>query len=85
MREGERVWKRGRFSSGQILLVGKHILVQSQDGPVYLVAADPKGFQQLGKIAPFESKTWNNLCIYGDKLIVRNDREAVCYRLELLK
>jgi hypothetical protein len=31
-----------------------------------------------------EGQTWNNLCLSGDRLLVRNGQEAACYRLPLL-
>jgi outer membrane protein assembly factor BamB len=78
---GERLWKEGRFASGQSLLVGGLILVQSESGPVHLVSAKPDGFQELGKIEALSSKTWNHPVVAGHYLLVRNDREAVCYEL----
>jgi hypothetical protein len=31
----------------------------------------------------FSDKTWNPIALAGDLLLVRNDREAACYRLPL--
>jgi outer membrane protein assembly factor BamB len=78
---GERLWKEGRFASGQSLLAGNHIIVQSEIGPVHLCAAAPGGFKELGKLSALSSKTWNHPVLAGRFLIVRNDREAVCYEL----
>lgn len=78
---GERLWKDGRFASGQTLLVDDVILIQSEGGRVHLAAAKPDGFQELGKINALSSKTWNHPTLAGRYLLVRNDREAVCYEL----
>lgn len=78
---GERLWKEGRFASGQSLLAGQHVIVQSESGPVHLCAAKPEGFAELGKINALSSKTWNHPVLAGRFLLVRNDREAVCYEL----
>ena len=82
---GERLWKEGRFASGQSLLVDDLVIIQSESGPVHLAAAKPEGFQELGKIGALSSKTWNHPTLAGRYLLVRNDREAVCYELPLAK
>jgi outer membrane protein assembly factor BamB len=81
---GRKTWKKSRkagYGHGQILGVGKLILVQAEDGRVAMVDANPKEFVELGSVKAFADKTWNNLCLYGRKLLVRNDREAACYEL----
>jgi outer membrane protein assembly factor BamB len=78
---GERLWKDGRFASGQSLIAGGLILIQNENGPVHLAAASPSGFQELGRIEALSSKTWNHPTLAGRYLLVRNDREAVCYEL----
>ena len=82
---GERLWKEGRFASGQTLLTGQSVIVQSESGPVYLCAASPEGFRELGRLEALSSKTWNHPVLAGRYLLVRNDREAVCYELPVLK
>jgi outer membrane protein assembly factor BamB len=81
--EGKQVWlNRTRFGDGQVLLAGDLLIVQGEvPGDVYLVAADPSGYRQLGVIHPFEDKTWNVPSLAGHTLFVRNDREAACYQL----
>ena len=81
---GERLWKAGRFASGQSLLVGKQVIVQSESGPVHLCAAKTDGFEELGRIEALSSKTWNHPVLAGRFLLVRNDREAVCYELPVM-
>ncbi len=78
---GERKWKDGRFGSGQTLLVEDLILIQSERGPVILAAAQPDRYLELGRLPALSSKTWNHPTLAGRYLLVRNDREAVCYRL----
>ncbi len=78
---GERKWKEGRFGSGQTLLVGDVVLVQSEPGAVFLAAAQPDGYRELAKLPALSSKTWNFPTLAGRYLLVRNDREAACYEL----
>ena len=50
-------------------------------GPVALVEASPSGLHELTALPALSSKTWNLPAIAGEYLLVRNDLEAVCYRL----
>jgi outer membrane protein assembly factor BamB len=78
---GRRIWKDGRFGSGQTLIVGDTVVVQNENGTVHACAASPDGFRELGQIAALSSKTWNQPAVAGRYLLVRNDREAVCWEL----
>lgn len=78
---GERRWKDGRFGSGQSLLAGEVMLVQSEPGPVFLAAAYPDGYREIARLDALSSKTWNFPTLAGRYLLVRNDREAACYEL----
>lgn len=78
---GKKRWKRGRYGFGQVLLVGKTLLVQGEDGQITAVAASPESGEPLGQFTALESKTWNNPCVFGPFLLVRNSEEAACYRL----
>ena len=81
---GRKTWKKSRragYGHGQILGVGNLILVQAEDGRLALVEANPKEFVELGSIQALTGKTWNNLCLFGRKLLVRNAQEAACYEL----
>lgn len=78
---GERLWKSGRYGHGKILLVRDSLLIQAESGEIVLVAASPKAHQELAKFEALTSKTWNNLALAGDVLVVRNDREAAAFRL----
>jgi len=80
---GVRRWKGGLYGSGQTLLVDDLILIQSERGDVALAAASPDAFRELGRITALSSKTWNHPTLAGRYLLVRNDREAVCYELPL--
>ena len=78
---GDRIWKRGRYGHGQLLLVGDVLIVQAEDGRVLLVRADPEGHEELGEIHALEGLSWNTLCLVGPYLVVRNGEVAVCYEL----
>jgi outer membrane protein assembly factor BamB len=85
LRTGKRQWKKPRYGQGQVLRVDSLLLVQAETGEVALVELNPDKPIELGRIpalaAKEQTKTWNNLCLYGKHLLVRNDREAICYEL----
>ncbi|MFM8358955.1 MAG: hypothetical protein ACKOET_10405, partial [Verrucomicrobiota bacterium] len=61
------------------------VLVQNERGPVHLCAARPEGFEEFGRLAALEGKTWNHPVLAGRYLLVRHDREAACYELPVLR
>jgi outer membrane protein assembly factor BamB len=48
-----------------------------------LVEANPAVYHELGKTLGLSAKTWNTPALAGEYLLVRNDQEAVCYKLSL--
>ncbi len=81
---GSSKWKAGRYGHGQLLRVGDLLLVLSEKGEVALVEATPdRSNRVLGRFQAIEGMTWNNVCLYGPYLLVRNAEEAACYKLPL--
>jgi outer membrane protein assembly factor BamB len=81
LKTGEALWKRGRYGHGQLLRVDDVLLIQAESGEVVLVSADPNRHQELARTDVLHDKTWNHAALAGNKLLVRNDREAVCLEL----
>ena len=79
--DGQRIWKKGRYGHGQILLVGDTILVQTEDGELLLVEATPDEHRELAKINVLSDKSWNQPALAGRYLLVRNHKEAAVYEL----
>jgi outer membrane protein assembly factor BamB len=80
---GKRKWKDGNYGHGQLLLAGDKLVILAESGHLVLVAADPKGFHELGKIqAVTAEKTWNYPAMVGNRVFVRNHLEMACYELE---
>ncbi|MHC5002562.1 MAG: PQQ-binding-like beta-propeller repeat protein, partial [Planctomycetota bacterium] len=81
---GARRWRGGRYGFGQVVLledVGA-LLVTGESGEVVLLAADPGGLRELGRIeAALPGKTWNHPIVVGNRLFLRNGEEAACYEL----
>ena len=82
---GERMWKKGRFHHGQILGVGDLLLVLTErQGDVVMVEKTHEQFRQLTEFHALDgAKTWNNLALAGNLLLVRNAEYAACYELPL--
>jgi len=78
---GAKKWKKGKFGHGQVLLVGDLLLVQSEQGDVALVEANPDAFKELTRFTAVSGQSWNCPALSGHKLLVRSDQEAACYEL----
>jgi len=81
---GKKQWMAGRYGHGQILAAGDVILVQTEKtGELVMLAIDPAKHRELGRTKTLntQSQAWNNLCLAGKKLLLRNADEAVCFEL----
>ncbi len=78
---GERVWKRGRYGHGQMILVGTTILLMAEDGRLVAIEPSPEGLKEISSFQALDGHTWNPPALAGELLVVRNGREAACYRL----
>ena len=88
LESGNVKWKKRRtpvFGHGQIMLIGEVILVLSETGELALVAARPDNYEELASMQVLDDAhvTWNNPAFAPPYLLVRNAREAACYRLPL--
>ncbi|RPH41211.1 MAG: alcohol dehydrogenase, partial [Planctomycetota bacterium] len=87
LKDGRRVWKKGRYGGGQILLLADQglLLVISEKGELALVDAKPQEPGDVARFPALEGKTWNHPVLVGDRLFVRNGAEMACYRVRLVK
>lgn len=76
---GERQWKGGRYGHGQMLLLNGRLLVQTEAGDLVLLEPDPFELREIARLdGVLPGKTWNVPVLAADRLLLRNDREAVC-------
>ena len=80
---GERLWKKGRYKFGQVLLLRDHLLVLAESGEVALVDISPDGMEELATFQAIEGRCWNHPVVRGGLLFVRSDQEAACYDLRV--
>jgi hypothetical protein len=78
----DRRWRKGRYGKGQVLWLAdsKLLLVVSESGDLFLLSATPDEYRELAKLAALDGKTWN-YPVVGDRLYLRNAKEAVCCQL----
>ncbi len=82
LKTGERMWREGRYGFGQQIRVGDDLLlIQTEKGPVVLVKPSPEKLIEIARLDALKSKTWNPPTLAGRWLLLRNDREAVCFEL----
>ena len=80
---GQRLWKKGRFNHGQILMIDDIIVVQDEDGPLHFIRPHATGFEMLLSMDAMEGTSWANPALFDNRLIVRNATTIVCYELPL--
>ena len=80
---GQLKWKEGRYGHGQQILAGDLLLVSAESGDVVLLEPKPDKHRELTRFSALSHKTWNPPALAGEYLLVRNDKEAACFRLQL--
>ena len=78
---GDRIWKKGRFNHGQLLVVGELILVQSEEGELLFIKPKERGFDIVFQLQALKDRCWATMTLYDDKLVLRNSEQVVCYQL----
>jgi outer membrane protein assembly factor BamB len=80
---GEQKWRGSRYGHGQMILVGELLLLTAENGEVLLLEAKPEAVRELGRFTAFQGKFWNSPALSGDRLWLRTDQQAACFRLPL--
>jgi outer membrane protein assembly factor BamB len=80
---GETKWKAGRYGHGQIVRVGDHVLVLTEEGELVLVKANPERLEEVARVPALQGKTWNHPAIDNGRLLVRNLAEMAAFDLRV--
>lgn len=85
MDTGKRLWKKGRYGAGQVLLLSEsgQMLVAAENGELVLLRASQEKLDEVARIPAIESKTWNHPVVVKDRIYLRNSQQAACYKLPL--
>jgi outer membrane protein assembly factor BamB len=80
---GKRLWKKGRYGNGQVLLLADadQLLVLSEEGEAVLLRANPEKLDELARHKVLEGKTWNHPVLVGNRLYSRNAEQMSCFEL----
>jgi outer membrane protein assembly factor BamB len=82
---GAQKWSRPGFGQGKrdyssTLVMGKNLLVLTEDGTLLLLAANPEEYMELGRVQAC-GNTWSFPAYADGRLYVRDGRQLVCYDL----
>lgn len=70
-----------RAAQGQVVLAEDVLVIQDEEGDVAFIDANVDDYNELFRMPALHSKTWNIPTVAGRYLLVRNDRQAICYEL----
>ncbi len=75
---GEVMWEEAGLGRTSITLLGKYLLVQSENGVLRLVGAQASGYREIGQLKPVGSPAWNAPAVAGGRIYVRGPKRLVC-------
>ena len=79
---GAVAWKQKGFEKGGLIAVDGVILaLDGAAGDLVMVKADPKEYQELGRIKPLGGQSWTAPVLADGRLLVRNTQTMVCLDL----
>ena len=67
-----------------LILVNDTLFIQAESGRIVLVQTNPTKFTEVASLEALHERTWNQPVVAGPHLLVRSDREAVCFELPRL-
>jgi hypothetical protein len=82
---GELKWSQPGFGSGKkdyssTIVLGRNLLVLSEDGTLLLLEANPAKYTELGRLQAC-GNTWSFPAYADGKLFVRDGRQLLCLDL----
>ena len=76
--DGESTWARRGLGKGSLIAADGLLFIYSDRGTVYLVAADPEGYRETGRLSVFDSaRTWTPPTLAAGRLYLRGSDEIV--------
>lgn len=75
---GTEKWSKPGFGQGGLILVGKHLLVQGDQGQLALVEATPSEYREVARAQPLGGKCWTMAVVSGGRIFARSTSRGVC-------
>ena len=82
--DAEVRWSQRGFGKGSLLLLGRHLIVLTEDGELRQIEARADEFVEAGRHRVFDGRTWTAPSFAGGVLYVRDAGELVALRLPTL-
>jgi outer membrane protein assembly factor BamB len=82
---GKIVWQNRCVGKGSIAAADGLLVVRSEQGPIALVAADPKSYRELGRFEQPDRSgeaAWPHPVIANGRLLIRDQELLLSYRLK---
>lgn len=79
---GKIAWQNNSVGKGSIAFADGHLYVRSENGPVALVATNPKAYTEAGRFdqpARSKKKAWTHPVVAGGRLYLRDQDILLCY------
>ncbi|MDA7862651.1 PQQ-binding-like beta-propeller repeat protein [Akkermansiaceae bacterium] len=80
LEDGEAKWRGANFGHGQLLGVGDHLILQTEQGGISILEISPEEEKVVQELDALDQRTWNHPVLAGRILLVRNDREAISFQ-----
>ena len=78
---GAKLWARRGFGKGSVVAAGDLLFVLGDDGTLALVAADPTGYRELGRVQAMHGRAWTAPTVAHGRIYVRDFDELVSFDL----
>ena len=76
---GKEVWSKDRFGLGSVTLADGHLWITTIKGDLVLVPANPKEYQEKGRVKIMEESRYATVpTIAGKKLFLRDRKNIYC-------
>jgi outer membrane protein assembly factor BamB len=75
---GKEKWSKPGFGQGGLILVGKNLLVQGDQGQLVLAEATPEEYRELSRAQPLGGKCWTMPVVSSGHVFARSTKEGVC-------
>lgn len=68
------------IKQASLILAGEHLIVQTDRGDLCLVRADPKGYEEVGRVKQVlsGSNNWATPALVNGRLYLRDEKQVVC-------